>query len=65
MLVGKKNAVSHFFVDKVHYRSQPFGTDNSGLVYDTVSMARIAHVGSLNPRHVALHIKPPEYGRGL
>lgn len=54
-----------FFVDKVHYRSQPFGTDNSGLVYDTVSMTRIAHVGSLNPMPVALHIKPPEYGRGL
>lgn len=47
----EKNAVSHFFlVDKVHYRSQPFGTDNPGLVYDTVSVARIGYVaGSLNP----------------
>lgn len=49
------------FVDKVHYRSQPFGTDNLGLVYDSVSMARIGHVMSLGvwtPMPVTLHIKP-------
>lgn len=40
----KKNAVSHFFVDKVHYRSQPVGTDISDLVYETISMAKIGHV---------------------
>lgn len=66
MLVGKKCSFS-FFVDKVHYRSQPVGTDNSGLVYDIVSLAKIECdvAGSLNPVPVALHIKPPEYGRGL
>lgn len=64
MLVEKMQFLI-FLVDKGHYRSQPFGTDNSGLVYDSVSKARIGHVESLNPMPVALHIKPPEYGRGL
>lgn len=48
MLVGKKKMqFLIFLVDKVHYRSQPFGTDDSGLVYDTASVARIGHVMSL------------------
>ncbi len=64
MLVEEKMQFLIFFVDKGHYRSQPFGTDNSGLVYDGVSMAKIGHVGSWNTMSVALHIKPPEYERG-
>lgn len=43
----KKMQFLIFFVDKVHYRSQPVGTDISGLVYETLSMARIGHVMSL------------------
>lgn len=55
------------FVDKVHYRSQPCGTDNqvSCMILYLWLELDICCWESEPLMPVTLHIKPAEYGRGL